>query len=367
MSWVKIEENFERFMKSIGLRCRKCGGKPGPMCGECVSKMYAELMDERIFSDNNPVNLWYGDNEDKGVVIMHCTKCRVKFKGPGLLCILCKERFKTDSFGRFLNPKPCTKCASGITNIYDLYQNGYCKECSQFYKDEFLKCKDCNKPFSPYVYNDYSRGLCFECVHKYIEKKEVVEMRKCDICNTVNLEEVEMCKKCLNTLFKDQDRKETCEFCGGLVTEGNDCLICWDSTVVERLSKRYSDSDKADGNYSILKKSLERTRGLVEGVGKDAPTVVNELGGKQSKVLYRYDLLDPKSMFEMTKVLSEGAEKYGEDNWRKISIEDHLNHMIIHAYAYLAGDKSDEHLSHIMCRAMFAQAVEIQEKEEEEK
>ena len=33
--------------------------------------------------------------------------------------------------------------------------------------------------------------------------------------------------------------------------------------------------------------------------------------------------------------------------------------MIIHAYAYLAGDNTDEHLSHIMCRAMFAQAVEI--------
>lgn len=100
---------------------------------------------------------------------------------------------------------------------------------------------------------------------------------------------------------------------------------------------------------------------VVEGVGKDAPTVVNEKGGRQSKVLYRFDLLDPLAMFEMTKVLAVGAEKYGEDNWRKISIEDHLNHLIIHAYAYLAGDKSDEHLSHIMCRAMFAQAVEKQE------
>lgn len=99
----------------------------------------------------------------------------------------------------------------------------------------------------------------------------------------------------------------------------------------------------------------------VEGVGKDAPTVVNDKGGKQSKVLYRYDLLDPKAMFEMTKVLAEGAIKYGEDNWRDIDVRDHLNHMIIHAYAYLAGDKSDDHLSHIMCRAMFAQAVEIQE------
>jgi hypothetical protein len=98
----------------------------------------------------------------------------------------------------------------------------------------------------------------------------------------------------------------------------------------------------------------------VEGVGKDSPTITNEQGGKQSKVLYRFDLLDPKAMFEMTRVLEEGARKYGEYNWRLIDVRDHLNHMIIHAYAYLSGDKSDEHLSHIMCRAMFAQAVEIQ-------
>lgn len=102
---------------------------------------------------------------------------------------------------------------------------------------------------------------------------------------------------------------------------------------------------------------------IVEGVGKDSPTITNEKGGKQSKVLYRYDLLDPISMFEMTKVLTEGAEKYGEDNWRNITVREHLNHLIIHAYAYLAGDNSDEHLSHIMCRAMFAQGVEKQEEE----
>lgn len=100
---------------------------------------------------------------------------------------------------------------------------------------------------------------------------------------------------------------------------------------------------------------------VVEGVGKDAPTVVNDRGGKQSKVLYRFDLLNPAAMFEMTKVLKYGAEKYGADNWKDIDVRDHLNHMLIHTYAYLAGDTSDEHLSHIMCRAMFAQAVAIED------
>jgi len=97
----------------------------------------------------------------------------------------------------------------------------------------------------------------------------------------------------------------------------------------------------------------------VKGVGPDAPTVTNEAGGSQAAVLYRFDLADPTAMFAMCRVLAEGAVKYGEQNWRLIEARDHLNHMIIHAYAWLAGDHSDEHLSHCMCRAMMATAVAL--------
>lgn len=100
---------------------------------------------------------------------------------------------------------------------------------------------------------------------------------------------------------------------------------------------------------------------LEEIVGRDTPITTNARGGSQSKVPVRFDLIDGLAIFEMAKVLHEGAEKYGANNWRKIDVEDHLNHLIMHAYAYLAGDRSDDHLSHIMCRAMFAQAVHIQE------
>jgi hypothetical protein len=98
-------------------------------------------------------------------------------------------------------------------------------------------------------------------------------------------------------------------------------------------------------------------------VSPDAETTTNEQGGSQSHIPVRFDLIDGQAMFAMAAVLHTGAEKYGPDNWRKIPVEDHLNHLIMHAYAYLAGDKTDDHLSHIMCRAMFAQAVEIQEPE----
>jgi len=100
------------------------------------------------------------------------------------------------------------------------------------------------------------------------------------------------------------------------------------------------------------------TGNCVTGVGADAPTVINEHGGKQSAVLYAFDTLDSKAMFAMCKVMKEGRDKYGSDeNWRKIPAKEHWNHMVIHAFAWLAGDKSDDHLSHIMCRAMMLYAT----------
>lgn len=100
---------------------------------------------------------------------------------------------------------------------------------------------------------------------------------------------------------------------------------------------------------------------ISETISPDAPTIANKRGAKQSHAKVRFDLIDGPALFEMASVLYDGAEKYGENNWRGIDISDHLNHLIMHAYAYLAGDRNDNHLSHIMCRAMFAQAVVLQE------
>lgn len=94
----------------------------------------------------------------------------------------------------------------------------------------------------------------------------------------------------------------------------------------------------------------------------DAPTITNDQGGSQSFIPVRFDLIDAGAMFEMAKVLHHGAEKYGEDNWRLISVKEHINHLLMHVFAYLKGDKSDEHLSHILCRATFAQGVALQTK-----
>ena len=93
---------------------------------------------------------------------------------------------------------------------------------------------------------------------------------------------------------------------------------------------------------------------IIKGVGKDAPTKVAENGAKQSDSPYRTDLLPAQALLSIAAVLKGGADKYGPNNWRKIPLVDHINHAMTHLYALLAGDTSDDHLSHAATRMLFA-------------
>ena len=94
---------------------------------------------------------------------------------------------------------------------------------------------------------------------------------------------------------------------------------------------------------------------IIEGlVGKNVETVTNSAGGSQSKLVARFDLIPPTALFEVAVVLGEGAQKYGEDNWKLIPTNDHISHALAHLFAFLAGDTSDSHLSHAACRVLFA-------------
>lgn len=101
----------------------------------------------------------------------------------------------------------------------------------------------------------------------------------------------------------------------------------------------------------------------IEGVGKDVEVVTNSSGAKQSKTLYRCDLMPPLATLAVAGVLNEGAVKYGENNWHGIPVNDHLNHAITHAYSYLAGDSQDDHLEHFACRAMMALEIYLMDKQ----
>ena len=96
----------------------------------------------------------------------------------------------------------------------------------------------------------------------------------------------------------------------------------------------------------------------IKGVGPDAEIVTNEQGGKQSKAVAAFHLMDAPTMIRLGKVLQYGASRYGRDNWRKIPCEDHLNHALAHIFAAFAGDTQDDHLGHAFCRLMMACAPE---------
>ena len=92
----------------------------------------------------------------------------------------------------------------------------------------------------------------------------------------------------------------------------------------------------------------------IDGVGPDAPILTNASGGKQSASPYRADLLPPRACLAIARVLKQGVEKLGHDTWRAVPLRDHLNHALIHLFAFLAGDTQDDHLEHAACRLLMS-------------
>jgi hypothetical protein len=79
-------------------------------------------------------------------------------------------------------------------------------------------------------------------------------------------------------------------------------------------------------------------------------------GAKRSGKKPRYDLISPVFLKGIAEVLTSGAEKYGEHNWKRGDKEmanDCINHLIEHLYKFKAGDRSEPHLFNAGCNLMF--------------
>jgi len=86
---------------------------------------------------------------------------------------------------------------------------------------------------------------------------------------------------------------------------------------------------------------------------REDETITNEAGGKQSRIDTRFDLL-PAEIHDMVgQVLAHGEHKYGEGNWMKLPISDHIGHALNHISKYrLHKDTND--LTHAIVRLYFA-------------
>ena len=96
----------------------------------------------------------------------------------------------------------------------------------------------------------------------------------------------------------------------------------------------------------------------------EGPVITNAKGAKQSDIGARFDLLPARAIARVAEVLHHGAEKYGEDNWRGLSVDEINNHTIGHLMNYV-GRGAEQDLAHAACRALMALEIKLQELEAE--
>lgn len=99
--------------------------------------------------------------------------------------------------------------------------------------------------------------------------------------------------------------------------------------------------------------------------------------GLQSDIETVFSRADPEAMLALGRVLAFGEKKYqykdvplGEENWRYITVRDHIDHALEHLFKELRemqhngeAQPDDEdagtHLEHALCRVMFALGVKL--------
>lgn len=98
---------------------------------------------------------------------------------------------------------------------------------------------------------------------------------------------------------------------------------------------------------------------------QNQPIVANETGGKQHFRPYRMQAIPPKAIMEVGKVRWEAVNVHGydDDNYKDIPCDEHLGRALTHIYAYLSGDRSNDHLSHASCRLLMALELFLEQQE----
>lgn len=85
--------------------------------------------------------------------------------------------------------------------------------------------------------------------------------------------------------------------------------------------------------------------------------ITNNNGGKQSKSEYLWTDFSPSALLRVAKLSKAGCEKYGIDNWKKISSVEHIDHAISHLVLHLNNDTTEDHLTHAAWRVLAAMGV----------
>lgn len=83
-------------------------------------------------------------------------------------------------------------------------------------------------------------------------------------------------------------------------------------------------------------------------------TVTYESGAARSTMDVRWDLLCEEFIRDMAVVMKEGADKYGDNNWKAGVPEGvTINHLLEHLFKWQDGDRGELHLAKVAINAMF--------------
>lgn len=119
----------------------------------------------------------------------------------------------------------------------------------------------------------------------------------------------------------------------------------------------YIDGRPFDGRGRLRREKVLIPGDHFKGVNATAtpcPMIVTDTGGKMNASPYRSELLPARALLRASAILAAGVESHGRDNWREIPTDIHVGRAITHLLQYQAGDKSEKHLEHALCRIMFA-------------
>lgn len=92
---------------------------------------------------------------------------------------------------------------------------------------------------------------------------------------------------------------------------------------------------------------------------------------KYDKGKLRYDLIPPCVLKDLATIMTYGAEKYGENNWKECTPEESCRYvaaMFRHFESWRSGEKKDpesgrSHLAHALTNITFLLFLEKQEQE----